>query len=240
MLKHFRWTGGRTWLQTLVVFGAVALAVGCGDDAQFGSGTAGSTGVSGTAGSAGRTQTNPQGGQGGQATSGSGGTSTSAGGSSTAGQSTGGDQEPDALKGITAAHNKARAEVGVGPLVWDSALAAIAQAWADKCVDNSPPSGLIDHNEGRSDNYPGYVGENIYGSSNQSAATKAVDSWMSEKSDYNYDSNTCSGVCGHYTQVVWAKSTKLGCGMAHCAGLTYGYVIVCDYSPGGNSGGKPY
>ena len=33
------------------------------------------------------------------------------------------------------------------------------------------------------------------------AAQKAVAAWMSEKKDYNYGSNSCSRVCGHYTQV---------------------------------------
>ena len=69
----------------------------------------------------------------------------------------------------------------------------------------------------------------------------AVSSWASEAADYDYASNTCAGVCGHYTQVVWATSTKLGCGVSTCAGLTYGHTIVCDYAPGGNiSGQRPY
>ena len=69
----------------------------------------------------------------------------------------------------------------------------------------------------------------------------AVSSWASEAADYDYASNTCAGVCGHYTQVVWATSTKLGCGVSTCPGLIYGHTIVCDYAPGGNiSGQRPY
>jgi len=35
---------------------------------------------------------------------------------------------------------------------------------------------------------------------------------------FNYDDRTCATgeVCGHYTQVVWAKSYKVGCGAAFC------------------------
>ena len=29
-----------------------------------------------------------------------------------------------------------------------------------------------------------------------------VDGWVSEKKDYHYSSNSCSGMCGHYTQVM--------------------------------------
>lgn len=148
--------------------------------------------------------------------------------------------EPPGLVGITNAHNVVRATVNVGPLVWDDDLAAVAQAWADSCTDNEQPIGLVDHNAGRSDNYPGYVGENIYGSSGTPSPTGAVELWASEEADYDYDSNTCSAVCGHYTQVVWSTSERLGCGVSQCNGLQYGGTIVCNYSPGGNNGDRPY
>ena len=148
--------------------------------------------------------------------------------------------EPEGLEGITAAHNAVRATVDVPPLTWDDDLAAIAQAWADGCVNNEPPDSLIDHNPGRSENYPGYVGENIYGSSGTPTPQRAVDAWASEVDDYDYDSNSCSGVCGHYTQIVWETTERVGCGISQCEGLTNGGTIVCNYSPGGNDGGRPY
>ena len=33
--------------------------------------------------------------------------------------------------------------------------------------------------------------------------------WAAEVKDYDFDSNGCSGVCGHYTQVVWDESTRV-------------------------------
>jgi hypothetical protein len=45
----------------------------------------------------------------------------------------------------------------------------------------------------------------------------------------------------HYTQVVWAKSTKVGCGVASCdTGLfgSGGVMLVCKYSPPGNLAGN--
>ncbi len=154
----------------------------------------------------------------------------------------GGVGEPAELAGITLAHNEARALVGVPPLTWDPALAAIATAWVTKCTDVESPSGLVDHNAGRSTGYPTYVGENIYASSGTANGPGAVGSWVSEKANYNHASNTCAQgkICGHYTQVVWKTTTKVGCALYDCSGLTYSSTIVCDYGPGGNDGGRPY
>ncbi len=149
--------------------------------------------------------------------------------------------EPPGLEGTVAAHNAARAAVGVPPLAWDPALAVIADAWARQCRDATAPIGLIDHNPGRSDTYPTYVGENIYGSGGGASGTDAVRLWVAEEASYNYAANSCSGVCGHYTQVVWRATTKVGCALYDCAGLQYGSTVVCNYGPGGNVGGqRPY
>ncbi len=66
---------------------------------------------------------------------------------------------------------------------------------------------------------------------------------MSEKQYYHHDTNSCDSgrVCGHYTQVVWRNTTKVGCAVYTCAGLQYGATVVCNYGPGGNtSGRRPY
>jgi hypothetical protein len=126
-------------------------------------------------------------------------------------------------------------------LEWEPALAATAAAWVAQCIDQMAPTGLIDHNPNRSDGHPYYVGENIYASSGTADAQGAVTSWTNEKSNYDYASNTCTGVCGHYTQVVWRDTVKLGCAIGNCPGLQFGSSIVCDYGPGGNIGGqRPY
>jgi uncharacterized protein YkwD len=152
-----------------------------------------------------------------------------------------GSSEPAELAGITAAHNTARAQVGDPPLTWDPALATIASSWVVQCIDTDG-NGLVDHDAGRSDHYPEYVGENIYASSGTATGPDAVAAWIGEASDYDYASNTCAAgkVCGHYTQVVWKATTKLGCAIHDCTGLAYPSTIVCDYAPGGNDGGKPY
>ncbi|CAK9327998.1 unnamed protein product [Citrullus colocynthis] len=54
--------------------------------------------------------------------------------------------------------------------------------------------------------------------------------------------NNCElvhSVCGHYTQVVWKDSIRIGCAKANCR--TGGAFIVCNYDPHGNIiGQRPY
>jgi hypothetical protein len=160
----------------------------------------------------------------------------------------GGVGEPAALMGITLAHNQVRAGVSTSdplpPLEWDPALAATAAAWVAMCRDQQGPMGLIDHNPNASMGHPYYVGENVYGTSGAArpdTAQQAVTSWASESTSYNYANNTCSGVCGHYTQIVWRASRKLGCAIGDCPSLTYRTSLVCNYGPGGNvNGQRPY
>jgi hypothetical protein len=43
---------------------------------------------------------------------------------------------------------------------------------------------------------------------------------------------------GHYAQMVWRGTTRIGCGLAHGQGQEY---LVCRYSPAGNvPRQKPY
>lgn len=80
--------------------------------------------------------------------------------------------------------------------VWNNELAAVAQKYAQKCV--------FAHNSLRSKQSPSffYVGENLAISTSRKANyTAMAELWNNEVINYNYDSGTCSGVCGHYTQV---------------------------------------
>ena len=167
--------------------------------------------------------------------------STPGDGGSGSGSGSGSTGEPAELMGIVAAHNAVRHMVDtptpLPDLVWDDGLAATARAWVAMCRDSEAPTGLIDHNPGRGTN----VGENVFGSSGTATAQGAVSSWAAEKANYTYATNSCNGVCGHYTQIVWRATTKVGCAVATCAGLQFGGTLVCDYSPAGNfSGQKPY
>ncbi|WP_437672906.1 CAP domain-containing protein [Sorangium sp. So ce131] len=146
--------------------------------------------------------------------------------------------EPPAMRGMTAAHNRARAAVDppadppLRPLSWSPEIAAAAQAYAEKCV--------WEHSE------TGY-GENLYATSGTSATPdEVVATWLAEVDDYDLESNTCSAICGHYTQVVWADSLELGCGVADCTSGSprdggAWQIWVCNYDPPGNYvGERPY
>ncbi|GMF54083.1 unnamed protein product [Phytophthora fragariaefolia] len=46
-----------------------------------------------------------------------------------------------------------------------------------------------------------------------------------------------TGVYNAYSQVLWASTTSVGCATASCSG---GDVVVCEYSPAGNTVGSPW
>ena len=125
-------------------------------------------------------------------------------------------------------HNRARAADGVGPVAWDNTVARFARNYAAKRSADC----RLQHSGGP-------YGENIYKGSGRSWAADAVRLWVDEKRNYHLSSNTCdaSKVCGHYTQVVWRKSTRIGCARVLCAG-NRGVFIVCNYNPPGNFNGE--
>ena len=64
--------------------------------------------------------------------------------------------------------------------------------------------------------------------------------WMSEASSYDYNSGDFDDA-GHYTQIVWRASVRIGCAIVDCPALTYHNTVICDYAPGGNIvDEKPY
>lgn len=134
------------------------------------------------------------------------------------------DGECGPLVGITAAHNAARAAVGVAPLVWDDALHQNATDWAQQLAANGCYP--LAHQSNNA------YGENLYWNSAGGSASTAVAAWTAEKANYDHENNTCTqGICGHYTQVVWAASRRIGCGVASCGSQR---VWVCEYDPRGN------
>lgn len=147
---------------------------------------------------------------------------------------------------MVAAHNRWRAQVGVGELSYSSELEVSAQAWADHLKQTNQCKMRHSVPEGR-------YGENLYWASaltwsdgrrelQKVPSEKPVDSWGSEKLDYSYAKNSCmpGKMCGHYTQMVWKTSTKVGCAMAVCEDSKE-QIWVCQYQPAGNwVGSKPY
>ncbi len=125
-----------------------------------------------------------------------------------------------------AAHNAVRSRAGVPPLVWSEKLAAVAQDWAQELIAR----GEFRH---RPRDAKGHFGENLLevrGASATVLPERVVAMRAEEASHYDYRSNHCSGVCGHYTQIAWRGNREVGCGVAR--GNRH-EVWVCNYDPPG-------
>jgi uncharacterized protein YkwD len=127
------------------------------------------------------------------------------------------------------AHNALRRRAGTPALVWSERMAAQARDWADTLLAR----GQFAHRPN-----PKY-GENLYEISGAPATpVEVVSDWASEARDYDYRSNRCRDVCGHYTQIIWASTREVGCAVARGGGRE---VWVCNYDPPGNwVGERPY
>uniref|UniRef100_A0A8B9PFF2 Peptidase inhibitor 16 n=1 Tax=Apteryx owenii TaxID=8824 RepID=A0A8B9PFF2_APTOW len=141
---------------------------------------------------------------------------------------------------IVDGHNKYRSQVSppamdMLKMSWDTELEAFAQAYAEKCI--------WDHNKER-----GRRGENLFAMTPTLDLEFAVEDWNGEEKYYNLTTTTCAPgqMCGHYTQVVWASTHRIGCGVKFCAKIDGietedMYLLVCNYYPPGNmKGRKPY
>ncbi|KAI3712318.1 hypothetical protein L1987_70869 [Smallanthus sonchifolius] len=124
-------------------------------------------------------------------------------------------------------HNCIRRVLGLPPLTWDPELEKKAQAWADVRKDCQ-----MIHSEGGGENMA--KGPNLNG-------LWAVQMWVDERPNYDLEKNECTAMCGHYTQVIWKSTEKVGCGRSKCNDGSGNYMIVCNYSPPGNYiGQRPF
>ena len=106
-------------------------------------------------------------------------------------------------------------------LLWDCAVAANAQAWADL--------GKFEHSS--SYNIPppaGPAGENL--AMGQATGTAATDAWYSEVSNWMFDPGDGTGnkgTTGHFSAMIWKGAKKLGCG-----NYASSKIWVCRYKAG--------
>ncbi|XP_062423945.1 glioma pathogenesis-related protein 1-like isoform X2 [Rhea pennata] len=90
------------------------------------------------------------------------------------------------------------------------------------------------------------VGENLWtGSLSGFTVKEAITAWYKEVGAYSYATNSCKRVCGHYTQIVWAASYKVGCAVHFCPRVTdfpgtNAAHFICNYGPAGNFPRHPY
>ena len=122
-------------------------------------------------------------------------------------------------------HNYHRKRHQVEPLERSEEIEKVAQAYSEHLAEIEK---LVHSHNG--------YGENLFycWSSNSICVTGeyASQSWYSEVSKYNFNSPGFSSGTGHFTQLVWKGSKKIGCGAA-CNKNNKCYVS-CNYSPAGN------
>lgn len=127
---------------------------------------------------------------------------------------------------ILEAHNRRRAQHCAAPLRWSRKLARSAQRWADELARRDC---AFEHSRTR-------YGENLAaGTEGTLGPERVVDLWFGEREDYDFGAGRFSLETGHFTQLVWRSTRRLGCGTSSCNGLD---VWVCQYDPPGNVEGR--
>lgn len=137
---------------------------------------------------------------------------------------------------IVAAHNAERARAGVSPLVWDNALGAAAALYAQQMALTS----RFAHSDRKG--RPG-TGENLWmGSRGAYSLETMIGGWSSEKRWFragvfpNVSRTGNWADVGHYTQMIWPATTRVGCALASTPQTVY---LVCRYANKGNVDGGP-
>lgn len=129
------------------------------------------------------------------------------------------------------AHNTTRAAVGVPPLEWDRQLGSEAAKYALELAI----SDMFAHSAPQSRRN---AGENLWmGTRSAFTVDTMVANWVSEKSLFQpgvFPAVSRTGSwrdVGHYTQIVWPGTKRVGCALATNARNDY---LVCRYWPAGN------
>jgi hypothetical protein len=136
---------------------------------------------------------------------------------------------------IVAAHNAERARAGVPPLAWDDALGNAAATYAQQMAMTA----RFAHSDRKA--RPG-TGENLWMGSRGAFSVEAmVGGWSSEKRWFRpgvFPNVSATGRwddVGHYTQMIWPTTTRVGCALASTPRTDY---LVCRYAYKGNVDGR--
>lgn len=65
--------------------------------------------------------------------------------------------------------------------------------------------------------------------------------WGAERTKFDFNNGAFGMDTGHFTQVVWKESVKVGCGITQCKkgqGTFEGSFVACEYQAFGNMGGQ--
>uniref|UniRef100_A0A224XVU3 Putative salivary scp/antigen 5 protein n=1 Tax=Panstrongylus lignarius TaxID=156445 RepID=A0A224XVU3_9HEMI len=126
-------------------------------------------------------------------------------------------------------------------LSWDDYAAQKAFSWASKC--KLRPTRL-------KNKYNQTMGQNLYANMTtrngdvnttfNAWAGEMVKAWYDQVKVYNFGPDF-SEKTGHYTQLVWATTSKLGCGYSYFKKGEHWHVgyLVCNYDSSGNKHNQP-
>jgi hypothetical protein len=136
---------------------------------------------------------------------------------------------------LTRPQNAERALVGVRPLAWDAGLAAAATDYAAELA----ATGKWEHSS--PDRRPNQ-GENLWmGTRAAFTPEQMVADWLTERQMFRggtFPNVTTRGSwhdVGHYTQIIWADTLRVGCAVRSSRSFDY---LVCRYSSPGNVMGE--
>lgn len=140
--------------------------------------------------------------------------------------------DASAISSILKEHNNERQLLKIPDLIWSNELAEYASEWALQLAEEDNG---IHHRD-----FDAY-GENIsWFSAAPDDYSEGVSLWNDEKKYYKYKAiGNDWAKTGHYTQVIWKNTQRVGCGCA--LGASGALFFVCNYDPPGNyQGQKPY
>lgn len=143
----------------------------------------------------------------------------------------GGGKNPAPANWCVEEHNEFRRQHGVDDLEFDQTLSDFAYKQVTKLAKKDED--VLKHLE------PNNYGENLYRSSGGPEVPdckKAVQMWYDEKANYNeprWSMNT-----GHFTQVIWKDSKRVGCASKQAKSKRV--YVACEYDPAGNINTKEY
>ncbi|XP_020784941.1 peptidase inhibitor 15-like [Boleophthalmus pectinirostris] len=150
-------------------------------------------------------------------------------------------------------HNQVRAHVyppaaNMELMQWDTELAQWAEVWAASCQWEHGPAHMLS-----------FFGQNLsVRTGGYQSVLQLLTPWFEEVFYYVFPyPNMCrplcpltcyAPMCTHYTQMVWASTSRVGCALHTCSNMSvWGAVwrdaafLVCNYSPKGNwIGEAPY
>jgi uncharacterized protein YkwD len=121
-------------------------------------------------------------------------------------------------------HNQRRLQHRAPKLAWSPDIAQFARQHACRCN--------FTHDTNRR------FGENLYGVwgpriPNEVVASSGSQAWYKEVKYYNFSNPGWNYAAGHFTQMVWKNTKRMGCGLCWCPANDM-TLLTCKYDPPGN------